>query len=50
LITFSALGGATFFGVAQYAQPFVMTEVNREFGAEAMKKLKIKYTIQVRQP
>lgn len=43
---FIAMGGLIFWGVAQYAQPIVLAEVEREFGKDMKDKLRVKYTLQ----
>lgn len=44
----SALGGLTFLAVAHFAQSFVLSDVERQFGKEVKERLEKKYTIQVR--
>lgn len=48
LYSCSALGGLIFWKTAQYAQPFVLDEVEREFGKEVKERLWRKYALQVR--
>ncbi len=42
----SAMGGIAFMAVAQYALPFVLAEVEREFGKEAKERIQRRLLIQ----
>ena len=42
------MGGLVFWGVAQWAQSFVLAEVEQQLGKATTKRLNKKYTLQVR--